>query len=91
VSAGAPDRNNDPQAVHESDQVTEKPKEGEHRHAEQGWPFRHRHNDGGADYERCRHDADCCPIDRAIEAIAEAIEALEIEIDPEPTVPRVFD
>src|SRR4026207_1976957 len=28
VSAGAPDRNNDPHAVHESDQGTEKPQQG---------------------------------------------------------------
>src|SRR4026209_1624565 len=86
VSAGAPDRNNDPHAVHESDQVTEKPQQGEQRHAEQGWALRHRHNDGGADHERCRHDADGCPIHRAVEATTEAIEALEVEIDPQATV-----
>ena len=32
---GAPDRNDDPEAVHESDQVTEQPEIGEQRHAEQ--------------------------------------------------------
>ena len=31
------------------------------------------------------------PIDRAVEAIAEAVEALEIEIDPHAAVPRVLD
>src|SRR5262245_10011631 len=91
ASARAPDRNNDPQAVHESDQVTEKPQEGEQRHAEQDWPLRNRHNDRGADHERCRHDANGCPIHGAMEAIAETIEALEVEIDPQATVPSVFD
>lgn len=87
----APDRKDDPEAVHESDQVTEQPEKGEQRHAEQGRPFRHRHHDGGADHERCRHDADGRPIDRIVEAIAEAVEALEVEIDPHSAVPRVFD
>jgi hypothetical protein len=88
---GAPDRKDDPEAVHESDQVTEQPEKGEHRHAEQGRPFRHRHHDGGTDHERRRHDADGGPIDCTVEAMAKAVETFEVEIDPQAAVPRVFD
>jgi hypothetical protein len=88
---GAPDRKDDPEAVYESDQVTEQPEKGKQRHPEHGRPFRHRHHDGGADHERCRHDADGRPIDRTVEAMAETVEALEVEIDSHAAVPRVFD
>ena len=88
---GAPDRKDDPEAVHESDQVTEQPEKGEQRHAEQRRPFRHRHHDRGADHERCRHNADGRPMDRTVEAMAEAVEALEVDMERHAAVPRVFD
>ena len=43
------------------------------------------------DHERCRHDADGCAINSTVEAKAEAVEALEVKIDPYAAVPCVFD
>ena len=80
--SGAPDRKNDPEAVHERDQIASQPAVSEQRPPEQSWPSRYRHHDRRADHERRRHDADGRAIDRTVEAITEGVEALEIEVDP---------
>src|SRR5262249_20163676 len=89
--AGAPDGEDYPEAVHERDQVTKQSKEGEQRYAEQRRSLCHGHHNGIADHKRRGHDADSRPIDCTVQAMAETVEAFEVEIDAQPTVSRVLN
>src|SRR6202011_4002557 len=89
--SGAPDRKDNPKAVRECDQVADKAAVGEQRYPEQGRPSRYRHHDGRTDHERCGHDTDRGAIHRSVDAITEAVEALEIELNAHAAVTRVLD
>jgi hypothetical protein len=61
---GAPDRKDNPEAVHECNQVADRSAVSEQRYAKDGRPSRYRPDDRRPDHKRCRHDADGCTVNR---------------------------
>ena len=90
-SSGAPDGKDNPETVHESNQIADKPAVREQRYAKEGRSSRYRHDDRRSDHKRRRHDADGCTVNRIVQAIPESVEALEVEVDSDAAVARVLD
>src|SRR4029077_2002354 len=90
-SSGAPNRKDNPEAVHECNEIADKPAVREQRYAKEGRPSRYRHDDRRSDHKRRRHDADGCAVCRIVQAFPEGVEALEVEVDPDAAMARVLD
>ncbi len=80
MTIGAPDRQNDPDAVEKCQQEAEQAEQGQ---AEQGGAALHCHDDGGANYQRSSQNSHGQAVGTVVDLLAEMIQALQVEIDPE--------
>src|SRR5262249_23302205 len=90
-SVRTPNRKDDPKTVEECDEVAKQAKQGQHGNPEQCGSAPNSHDDRRTDDEGCRHDSDRHAVDGVMQAFPEAIEALEVEVDPHAPVARILD
>src|SRR5262249_51678009 len=85
--SGSPDRKDNPEAAHECNQIADM----RQRYAKDDRPSLYRPDDRRPNHKRCRYDADGCKGDRIVHAVAEGVEPLEVEVDPNAAMARVLD